>query len=96
MAAGERFGDQVRLVPGVQLVAQVLDVALDGARCDPELLRALFRGEAAGDALQNLALTVRQSDEIILLPGKIHPLIPLLGNQSLVSKLISPVMTAPH
>lgn len=42
MAGREGLGDQVGLVPGVELVAQILDMALDRARRDPELLRALL------------------------------------------------------
>ena len=72
MAAGERLGNQVRLVLGVELVAEVLDVPFDRPRSDPELLRALLGREAAGDALQHLALPLRQRDEIFLLPRKIH------------------------
>ena len=79
MAACERLGDEVRLVAGVELVAEVLDVSLDCARSDPELLRALLGREARGDALQHLALAVRQCDEVFLLPRIIQDAVPLLG-----------------
>ena len=72
VAAGERLGDQVRLVLGVELVAEVFDVPFDSARGDAQLLRALLGGQTPGDALQHLALTLRQGDEIFLLPRKIH------------------------
>ena len=72
MAAGECLGDEVRLVLGVELVAKVLDVALDRAWSNAELLGTLFRRQATRDAFKHLALTLRQSDEIFLLPRKIH------------------------
>ena len=56
----------------MQLVAEIFDVALDRAGSDAELLRALLRGKPAGDALQDLAFALGQSDEIFLLPRKIH------------------------
>jgi len=43
VAAGQRLGDEVRLVARIELVAEVLDVPLDGAGRDPQLLRALLR-----------------------------------------------------
>jgi hypothetical protein len=58
VARGERLGDQVRLVARVQLVAEILDVPLDRARGDAELLRALLGGQSAGNALQDLALAL--------------------------------------
>ena len=58
VAGGKRLGDQVRLIARVELVAEIFDVTLNRARRDSELLRALFRGEAAGDALKHLALTL--------------------------------------
>jgi hypothetical protein len=54
--AGNRFRHEMRLVPGMQLVAEVFHVALDGAGRDAELLRALFRGQSPGNALQDLSL----------------------------------------
>jgi hypothetical protein len=72
MAAGQGLGDQVRLVFRVELVAEILDMALDGPRSDPELLGALLRRQTAGDALQHLALSLGQGDEVFLLPRKIH------------------------
>lgn len=82
VAGRERLCDQVRLVTGVQLVAQIFDVTLDGPRRDAQLLRALLRREAAGDALQHLALTLGQGDEILLLLRQIHhaPLVLGLGS----------------
>jgi hypothetical protein len=59
MSAGERLRDEVRLVACVQLVAEILDVPLDGARSDAELQGALFGGEAARDAFQHFALALR-------------------------------------
>jgi len=58
VARGERLGDQVRLVARVQLVAEILDVPLDRARGDAELLRALLGRQPAGNALQDLALAL--------------------------------------
>jgi hypothetical protein len=72
VAARKGLGDKVRLVARVELVAKIFDVALDGPGRDPELLRALLRGEAAGDALEHLALALGQGDEVFLLPRKIH------------------------
>ena len=59
MAARERLRHEVWLVAGMQLVAEVLDMALDGARSDSELLGALLRGEPASNALQDLAFSFR-------------------------------------
>src|SRR5438309_7497844 len=72
VAAGHRFGDKVRLVAGIKLVAKVLDVPFDGARRDSQFLGALLRREAARDALKHLALALREGDEILLLSRKIH------------------------
>src|SRR5436309_2960582 len=72
VAARERLGDQVRFVLGVELVAEVFDVPFNGTRSDAQLLCALLGRQAAGDALQHLSLTLRQGDEIFLLPRKIH------------------------
>ena len=72
MAARECLGDEVRLVLRVELVAEILDVTLDGPRCNAQLLRALFRREPGRDAPQHLELTLGQADEIFLLPRKIH------------------------
>ena len=72
MAAGQSLGDQMRLVLGVELVAEILDVALNGPRSDPESLGALLGRQTAGNALQHLALSLGQGDEIFLLPRKIH------------------------
>ena len=72
MAAGERLGDEVRLVLGVELVAEILDVPFNGAWGDAQLLRTLFRRHPAGNALQDLAFALGQGDEIFLLPRKIH------------------------
>ena len=52
--ARKRLGDQMRLVPGVELVTEIFDMALDGPRRDPGLLGALFGRQAARDALQHL------------------------------------------
>lgn len=76
MAAGQRLRHQMRLVAGVELVAQIFDVPLDGSRSDSELQRALFRRKSARDALEHFALAVRQGDEIVLLPRKIHHQLP--------------------
>jgi len=76
VTAGECLGDQVRLVPRVQLVAEVLDVALHGPRSDAEFLRALLRREAACNALQDLAFPLRQGHEIVLLPFDVHHVSP--------------------
>lgn len=67
MSARQRFGDEVRLVPSVQLVAQVFDVSFDGARSYAELLGALLRRKTISDALENLAFSLRKDDEIFLL-----------------------------
>jgi hypothetical protein len=58
VAAGKRFRDQVRLVARVKFVAKIFDVPLDRPRSDSELLRALLRGEPAGDALKHLSLAL--------------------------------------
>jgi len=42
----------------VELVAEIFDVPLDRPRSDSELLRALLRGEPAGDALKHLSLAL--------------------------------------
>jgi hypothetical protein len=72
MAGGQGLRDQVRLVPSIELVAKIFDVTLDGSRRDPELLSALLGREARGDAFQDFHLALGQSDEIFLLPLKIH------------------------
>lgn len=72
VAARERLGDEVRLVARVELIAQVLDVTLDGARGDPELLGALLRGEPASDALEDFPFALGERDEIFLWPRDIH------------------------
>ena len=72
MAAGECLGDKVRLVAGVELIAEILDVPLDRARGNAQLQRALLGGKATSDAFEHFTLAVRQGDEILLLPGKIH------------------------
>jgi len=72
MTARQGLGDKVRLVFGVQLVAQVFDVTFDRARGDAQLLRALLRREPTCNALQDFSLSLRQGDEIFLLPRKIH------------------------
>ena len=79
MAGCQGLGDKVRLVAGVELVAEIFDVPLDGARRDAQLLRALLGGQPECDALQDLALTLGQGDEIFLLPRKIHHRIPVAG-----------------
>jgi hypothetical protein len=48
----------VRLVARVQLVAKVLDVALDSARRNAQLLGALLGREAARNAFKHLALSL--------------------------------------
>jgi len=75
VAASQRLSDEMGLVLGVELVAKVLDVPLNRPGRYPQLLRALFRGQAASNALQHLAFTIRQGDEIFLLPRKIHHLL---------------------
>jgi len=49
----------VRLVAGVELVAEVLDMAFDGAWRDAELLGALLRRKSTSNALQDFALSFR-------------------------------------
>ena len=58
VARGERLGDQVRLVARIQLVAEILYMALDRPRSDAELLGTLLGGKSAGNALQDLALAL--------------------------------------
>ena len=70
--AAQCLGDEVRLVPGVQLVAEVFDVTLHRARGDAELLRALLGRESASNALKHLALALRQADEIVRLALHVH------------------------
>ena len=70
--AGERFRYEVRLVSGVQLVPKVFHVSFNGPRSDPELLRALLGRKAPCNALQHLAFSFREGDEIFLLPRNIH------------------------
>ena len=72
VTGGKRLGDQVRFVPRVELVAEILDVTLDGAGGDAELLCALLGRQPLGDALQNFALAIRQRNEIGSLTGRIH------------------------
>jgi hypothetical protein len=72
VAAGERLGHEVRLVARVQLIAKVLDVTLDRAWSNPELLRALLGRQPPGDAFQHLALPIREHYEIFLLPRNVH------------------------
>jgi hypothetical protein len=72
VTAGKSFGDEMRLVARVELVAQILHVPFDGARGDSELLRALLGREAARDALKHFAFAFREGDEILLLSRKIH------------------------
>jgi hypothetical protein len=72
VAARQGLGDQMRLIPSVQLVTKVLDVPLDRSRRNSKLLRALLRGKPACDALQDFTLAVRQGHEVFLLPRKIH------------------------
>ena len=72
MPASEGLGDQMRLVLGVEFVAEVLDVPFNRPRGDAQLQCALLGGEPASNALQHLALTLRQVHEIFLLPRKIH------------------------
>src|SRR3954469_16826489 len=69
---GKSLGDQMRLVPSVELVAQILDVTLHGSRRDAQLLRALLGRQALGDTLQHFALAVRQCEEIGCLTGCVH------------------------
>ena len=72
MAGGKRLGDQVRLVPRIQLVAEILHMALDRPRSDAELLCTLLGGKSAGNALQDLALALGQGNELFLWLRKIH------------------------
>jgi hypothetical protein len=72
VAAGERLGDEVRLVPRMQLVAKVFDVPLDRPRGDPKLLRALLGRQALSDALQHLTLPLGEGYEVVLLARNVH------------------------
>ena len=72
MAGGKRLGDQVRLVPRIQLVAEILHMALDRPRSDAELLGTLLGGKSAGNALQDLTLALGQGNELFLWLRKIH------------------------
>ena len=72
MAGCERLSDQVRLVARIKLVSEVLYMPFDGPRRDPQLQGALFGRESACNAIEHFALSFRQSDEIFLLPRKIH------------------------
>lgn len=72
VTAGERLGDKVRLVARVKLIAEVLDVPFDRAGRYAELLGTLLGGEAACDALENLAFSIRKSDEVFLLSRDVH------------------------
>jgi hypothetical protein len=79
VAGRQGFGDEVRLVAGIELVPQILDMAFDRPRGDAELLRTLFGREALGNALQDLPLAVGQAHEVFLLTRKIHHASPLVG-----------------
>lgn len=72
MAARQRFGHEVWLVSGVQLVAKIFHVPFNGARSDSELLRTLLGGKATRNALKHFALSLRKGDEIFLLSRNIH------------------------
>jgi len=72
VAARKCLGDQVRLVARVELVAKIFDVPLNRPWRDPQLQRALLGRVPAGNALKHLNLSFGQSDEVFLLPRKIH------------------------
>ena len=93
MAGGERFCHEVRLVARMQFVAEIFDVALNGARRDTELLRALLGRQAERDALQDLALSLGQGDEIFLLTRDVHHQ-PLFAQPIFHNALIGLVITA--
>ena len=59
MTARDRFRDEVRLVPRVELVAEIFDVPFDRSRGDPELLRTLFRRKTPSDALEHFPFPLR-------------------------------------
>lgn len=83
MTGRKRLGYKVRLVPSVELIAEIFNVPLDRAGSYPELDGALLRRETARDALQHLALAIRQGDKIFLLARKIHHASPEVGNSLL-------------
>jgi hypothetical protein len=58
MAGGESLGDEVRLVPRVQLVAEIFDMTLNRTGSDPQLESALLRGQPSRDAVQDFALSL--------------------------------------
>lgn len=93
MAGCQGFGDKVRLVARVELVAEIFDVPLDGARRYAQLLRALLGGQPECDALQDLALTLGQGDEIFLLTRDVHHQ-PLFAHPIFHNALIGLVITA--
>lgn len=72
VAAGERLGDQVRLIARMQLVPKVFDVSLDRPWGDPELLRALLGRQALSDALQHFTFPLREGYEVVLLARNVH------------------------
>ena len=59
VARRQRLGDEVRLIAGMQLVSEILDVPLYSSRCNTELLRALLGRQPARDALEHFALALR-------------------------------------
>ena len=82
----------MRLVAGIQLVAQILDVALYRPRSDAELLSALLRGQAKRNALQDLALSIGERHKIFLLPRNIHhasPLVEKITTRSIAFAIIA-------
>ena len=72
VAGSKRLGDQVRLVLRIQLVAEILHMALDRPRRNTELLGTLLGGKPSGNALQDLALALGQRNELFLWLRKIH------------------------
>ena len=59
VARRQRLGDEVRLIAGMQLVSEILDVPLYGSRGNTELLRALLGRQSARNALEHFALALR-------------------------------------
>ena len=75
VAADQSLRHEVRLIARVELVAEVLNVPLDGPRSDAEFLGTLLRGESASDAMQHLAFSFGETDKVFLLARDIHHLL---------------------